>query len=261
MTNPSGIPDKWQIAGHDQAVNPPTENLGLIITGMGGENQLLRYFVAIATKPNSKQLSPKLIKEIFLTLFSPTKAKLEKIDAKTDNIRLQILICMDYSVEEVVMKLIETINKGSDNCLFIHYLTTNTEIPSDTEIQEYINEVKTNRTVKKFPAEEMRIAKIFDKLDPCYIPSPSIRSLPTYYKYLIETLELPVEIKFEGQDARLLEIADIDATEDIDFYGLLATIVVDKSVMTVPLAEIDLIGSSKSEKLIDDYQYWFENFR
>jgi len=38
MTNPLGIPDNWQIAGHDQAVNPPTENQGLIITGLGGEN-------------------------------------------------------------------------------------------------------------------------------------------------------------------------------------------------------------------------------
>ena len=74
-------------------------------------------------------------------------------------------------------------------------------------------------------------------------------------------MKLPLRIRFEGQNAKLIEIVDIDATEDVDFYGLLVIVVVGKKVATVPLVEIDLIGSSESEKLIDDYQYWFENFR
>lgn len=194
-----------------------------------------------------------------MSLFSKTKAKLESVDIKSDHINLQILISMDLSVEEVVMSLIETINTKR-KCLFVHYLTTNTEIPSENEIQEYVNEVNISQTAKTFSAKDRRIAKIFSKSDPSYIPCPSNRSLPTYCKYLAKNLKLPLEIRFEGKNAKLLEIVDIDAAED-DFYGLLAIVVVGKKVATVPLAEIDLIGSSGSEKLIDDYQYWFENFR
>ena len=184
----------------------------------------------------------------------------KKVDVEIDHISLQVLISMDYSVDEIIMTLIEIINTKR-KCLFVHYLTTNTEIPSEVDIREYVNELNISQTAKTFSAEDRRIAKIFGKPDPDYIPNPSNRSLPTYSKYLAENLKLPLRIRFEGQNAKLIEIVDIDATEDVDFYGLLVIVVVGKKVATVPLVEIDLIGSSESEKLIDDYQYWFENFR
>lgn len=132
------MPDDWKIAGHDEAVNPSTEDKGLIITGLGGKGKQFRYIIAISAKSGGK-LKPsfkKIVSDKFSELFSPNKAVLEKISVRPDYIKIQALIHMDYSVESIVMGLIKAINKDINN-LMKYYLVSNSPV-ADSEIWEHM---------------------------------------------------------------------------------------------------------------------------
>ena len=137
------MPDEWKIAGHDEVAGMPTENEGLIITGLGGDDKQFRYFVTI---PASRKLVLKSsfktkIKKTFSLLFSQTEAKIEKITIKPDHVRLVLLISMDSSVDGIVMPFIQKINFDSSQ-LFEHYLVVNTNVPNDNEIQGYVGQIR-----------------------------------------------------------------------------------------------------------------------
>ncbi|MEK9186288.1 MAG: hypothetical protein AAB885_01745 [Patescibacteria group bacterium] len=137
-----GMSDDWKIAGHDEAVNPPTENKGLIITGLGGKDKLFRYIVVIPAKPEVKLNSgfKKLVSSKFSGLFSPNKAALEKISVRPDHIRFQVLIHMDFSVEAIIMGLIKAVNKNKAS-LMRHYFVSNIAAV-ESEILKYLAETR-----------------------------------------------------------------------------------------------------------------------
>ena len=135
------LPDDWKIAGHDQAVNPPTPNKGLIITGLGGKGKLFRYFVVISVKPGVK-LKPnlqKIVNKKFTALFPANKAELEKIKLKPDHLELLILINMDIAVEKIIMSLISAINQFKP-VLHENYLVVNNRVLTSAEIRRYLKE-------------------------------------------------------------------------------------------------------------------------
>lgn len=138
------MPDDWKIAGHDELAGMPTEDKGLIITGLGGDGKLLRYFVVI---PASKHtlLKPSFktkVNTTFKSLFAQTEAKVEKITISPDHIRLMLLINMDNSVDEIVIPFIQKINFDSAG-LLEHYLVVNTQIPSEDDVRKYVKETKS----------------------------------------------------------------------------------------------------------------------
>jgi len=137
------VPDNWKIAGHDEVAGMPSQDQGLIITGLGGKEKQLRYFIIISaiSGTNLRQgLKNEFISQ-FATLFPREKAQLEKIEVKRDHIRLWLLIHMDYSVEEVVMAFIFGANK-QEKKLLEHYFVVNSQIPSEDEIDKYLEETK-----------------------------------------------------------------------------------------------------------------------
>ncbi len=143
MNDILNIPDNWKIAGHDEMAGMPTHDQGLIITGLGGKKKQFRYFVVIPTINGTslrQVLKNELIRQ-FTTLSPREKAQLEKIEIKQDHIRLWLLIHMDYSVEEVVMALIFGVN-NQERKLLEHYFVVNTQIPSEDEIEKYLEETK-----------------------------------------------------------------------------------------------------------------------
>ncbi len=143
MDNILNVPDNWKIAGHDEVAGMPSQDQGLIITGLGGKEKQILYFVVIpaivGTNPR-QGLKNEFISQ-FTTLFSREKAQLEKIEIKRDHIMLWLLIHMDYSVEEVVMAFIFEVNK-QEKKLLEHYFVVNTQIPSEDEIDNYLEETK-----------------------------------------------------------------------------------------------------------------------
>jgi len=142
------IPDNWKISGNDEIVGMPTESHGLIVTGLGGKARKLRYFVVISAAENVslKPSFKRTIDQKFDNLFPKTKVIIENVVVESDHIRIQLLINMDHSVEEIVMPVIQTINKTKDQ-LLRHYFVVNTNVPSDTEIQKYVDEVRNSKRV------------------------------------------------------------------------------------------------------------------
>lgn len=141
------MPDDWKIVGHDEVARMPTENRGLIIIGLGGDEKQFRYFVAIPANKHSllKSSFKTKVKKAFSSLFSQTDAKIEKITINPDHIRLMLLINMDNSVDKIVMPFIQKVNSGQAQ-LLEHYLVVNTNVPEDKEVQDYVNQ--TRKTLK-----------------------------------------------------------------------------------------------------------------
>src|SRR3989339_753707 len=136
MNDVIDMPDKWKIAGHDEVTGMPTENEGLIITGLGGNGKQLRYFIVIPVRKKSvlKSGFKTKAKKAFRLLFSQTMVNLEDVIVRSDHLRLMLLINMDSSVDEIVMPFIQKMNSDSSQ-LFEHYLVVNTSVLEDKEIQ------------------------------------------------------------------------------------------------------------------------------
>ncbi|MEK7504425.1 MAG: transposase [Patescibacteria group bacterium] len=137
------MPDEWKIAGHDEVVGMPTEDKGLIITGLGGDDKQFRYFVAISASKHSvlKSSFKTKVKKTLGSLFSQAEVKLEKITIKPDHIRLMLLVGMNSSVNEIIMPFIRKVNANSSQ-LFKHYFAVNTNVPEDKEIQNYVDQIR-----------------------------------------------------------------------------------------------------------------------
>lgn len=139
------MPDHWKVVGHDEIAGMPTENKGLIITGLGGCGNKFRYFITISARKNVvlKSSFKTKLKKDFNALFSQTKAKLEDVVVNPDHIRVLLLISMDYSVDAIVLPLIRKLNSSS-NQFYKHYFVVNTNIPNDNEVQDYVDEIRNS---------------------------------------------------------------------------------------------------------------------
>ena len=144
MNDIFNMPDDWKIAGHDEVVGMPTEDNGLIITGLGRDDRQFRYFAVVPASKNSvlKSSLKTKVNKTFSLLFSQTEAKLEDVSVEPDHIRLMLLINMDSSVDEIIMPFIQKMNTNSDQ-LFEHYLVVNTNVPGDDEIQDYVDQIRS----------------------------------------------------------------------------------------------------------------------
>jgi len=137
------IPDKWKIVAKGKPTNGPTQDQSLIIGGMGGKGQLLRYFVIIAS-PASIKLNrqwKQQIQDSVNICHSNQEVILETTIVKSDHIQLIILIHIDLSVDEVILPLIEDLNQ-KETQLLRHYLVVNTDIPPESEIKQYNQEAR-----------------------------------------------------------------------------------------------------------------------
>ncbi|PIY80455.1 MAG: hypothetical protein COY80_02880 [Candidatus Pacebacteria bacterium CG_4_10_14_0_8_um_filter_42_14] len=251
------MPDDWKIAGHDEVAGMPTKDQGMIITGLGGEGKRLRYFIVIPAL-NHIHLEQDFEKEVvkqFASLFSLKKSQLEKIKVRTDHIRLMLLIHMDYSVEEIVMALINEVNKVRKR-LFVHYFVVNTAIPEESDIQQYVDEVEG----KLIDTTLKRLIRIFPVKNSNKLPNVSQKTLINYHQHLSQHLIFPIKAKNDsGGEITILGLSD---AENIDeFYGLFCVGRSNEKLVELPLAEILVYEKDKNSTLIDDYTTWFWNYR
>lgn len=137
------MPDAWKVVAKEQPTSGPTNDQGLMITGLGGKEEMMRYFVVIASTASSKLNSgfKSKVQDSIYTHFSSQEVELEKVVVNPDHIEFTVLIHIDLSVEEVIMPLIGDLNQPKQQ-LLKHYLVVNTEIPSPTEIKQYIKEAR-----------------------------------------------------------------------------------------------------------------------
>jgi len=114
-------------------------NVGILMTGLGGENNRLRYFLVI--RPRSDVVITGAQKETvergFSYICSKLDSILEEIQVHQYYVTMKVLIPMDVAVAEIIEGGIDECNTFGD-FLDEKYYVTNVRIPTEAEIQHYI---------------------------------------------------------------------------------------------------------------------------
>ena len=117
-------------------------DVGVVMTGLGGAGERLRYFFLLCSKDNT--VLPEAQKEAVPRTFSYTcdrhNSVLENIEPKHDYVMGEVLAPMDVAIGELIESGIEQCNK-SGACLSPKYFVTNVGLPSEVEVLEYLKEL------------------------------------------------------------------------------------------------------------------------
>lgn len=117
------------------------ENIGRLITGLGGEFDRLRYFFVIRSKDSVPFTGAQqaIVEPAFSGVCHSFNAILEEIQLYQEYATLKVLVPLDVAVAAVI-------EGGLDECNIIEnflddgYYVTNNKIPTEAEIQYYLRE-------------------------------------------------------------------------------------------------------------------------
>ena len=100
------------------------------------------------------------------------------------------------------------------------------------------------------------------------LPEVDEDTLRTYYRYLAARLAFPSEARWDPEDGRPAEtvtLTGLSGPEDHiwvdEMYGLLVHARAGPRRITVPLGECKAKKGSPNRQLLQDYAYWFWNYR
>jgi len=118
--------------------------------------------------------------------------------------------------------------------------------------------------------DEKRVAKILGAGEDEDLPNVSEETLKVYYGYLSKNLSFPFDAEYSRETGPLedtyydIEVTDIlsyDDVPDLESYGLFCTGKQGRRKIEIPLAEIEVKEKGKNEQVIEDYSFWFCNYR
>jgi hypothetical protein len=121
-----------------------------------------------------------------------------------------------------------------------------------------------------FPSQEERIRQVFGIAADAALPAVGEQSLEQYSAYLGEQLSLPFEAMYcpNGGDmrqlihyVRVLGLSDSQEIRASILHGLYCKVENTKQTLHVPLTELGVREESPNCQLLDDYSYWFVNWR
>jgi hypothetical protein len=113
--------------------------------------------------------------------------------------------------------------------------------------------------------DRVRIALGLTSDDP--LPQVDEDTLRAYYRYLAAHLTLPFEAKWKpehepAQTVKITGLCDPDDNGSVDeMYGLLCEARAEGRLIEMPLAECEVKKGSPNLELLNDYRYWFWNYR
>lgn len=98
------------------------------------------------------------------------------------------------------------------------------------------------------------------------VPDVNEKTLIAFRDYLSKHLSFPLDARHcpeDGPDSKatVVGLPDPDDYECDEFYGLLCEIRLGKKRMLVPLSEIEVKKGTPNHPLVEDYAYWFWNWR
>jgi hypothetical protein len=120
------------------------------------------------------------------------------------------------------------------------------------------------------PSQDKRIRQVFGLADEAPIPAVSDTSLAIYHDFLVANLKLPFEALYcqNGGELRQLihYVRVVELSHPRNFgghvpHGLLCRAQNVKQVMDLPLDELGVRDDNPNCQLLDDYAYWFVNWR
>jgi len=114
------------------------EDTGIISSGLGGVLNRLRYVYIIKTNFDLSDTLNAIAENIRRTA-STFDSEIEEIEYAPSNIKVKVLIPMNIAIGSLIEGTILEINK-TEKLVYENYMVTNTHIPSDEEINTFINE-------------------------------------------------------------------------------------------------------------------------
>jgi hypothetical protein len=119
------------------------EDMGIIMSGLGGENNRLRYFLAICSKPKTQYTSidRTLIVDNFVEICRQYNVILEDIQIQQMYVTLKVLVPLDVAVGMIIEYGISQCNRKRI-LLDENYYVTNVKIPTEVELQAFLKQVE-----------------------------------------------------------------------------------------------------------------------
>ena len=116
-------------------------NVGTVMTGLGGENNRLRYYLAVRSRSDAAltDVQKETVARSFSYICSKFDSILEETQSHQHYVTMKVLIPMDVAVADIVEGGINECNTFGD-FLDENYYVTNVKIPTEAEIQHYIRE-------------------------------------------------------------------------------------------------------------------------
>ena len=98
------------------------------------------------------------------------------------------------------------------------------------------------------------------------VPDVNEETLQAYWRYLSSNLVVPFEAKHCPEDGpenavTVTRLSDPEEYDCDEFYGLFCEARLRSRQIIVPLGEIEVKKGKPNHQLIDDYLYWFWNWR
>lgn len=119
-------------------------------------------------------------------------------------------------------------------------------------------------------SQEDRIRRVFGLEAEALLPSVNDRTLGAYFDFLIASLAMPFDALYcpiGGKTRRLihyirvLELTDPRRGGNHSLHGLSCMAQNAKDNLNLPLSELGVRDDNPNCQLIDDYAYWFVNWR
>ena len=112
--------------------------VGIVMTGLGGESNRLRYFAAVRSRSDAalSDIQKDMITRSFLDTCEKFDSNLEEVQSYYNYVTIKVLIPLDVAVADVVEGGIKECNAFGDfldDC----YYVTNVKMPTESEIQHY----------------------------------------------------------------------------------------------------------------------------
>src|SRR5579883_856579 len=118
--------------------------------------------------------------------------------------------------------------------------------------------IVTKPLSEKDQDDRVRMALGLTHDDP--LPDVSPKSLRAYHRYLAARLRLPFKAKAERDGMPLTVQRLVDPNDcDLDDEGLLCEARSREGPFDIPLSEVE--GGGENRRLVEDYGYWFHNWR
>jgi len=114
--------------------------------------------------------------------------------------------------------------------------------------------------------QDDRIKSILGATGDDPVPDVDEDTLITYWKHLNEHLTMPFQADHcpEDEPSNAVTVVRLSDPEEYDcdeFYGLFCEAQLGRRHIIIPLGEIELRKDNPNHQLIDDYSYWFWNWR
>jgi uncharacterized protein YodC (DUF2158 family) len=134
---------------------------------------------------------------------------------------------------------------------------------------EHPKEIKTKPLSPRDQDDRVRMILGLTSNDP--LPDVDNETLETYRKHLAEKLEFPFEAEHTSEtgpfssrtiQVKVIGVGDPDDEPMVDdMYGILCEARHERRVVTLALGELEVKKGKPNRQLIQDYSYWFWNYR